>query len=178
MLTQSYTSDEDKEREAECADNSAGVYSPGTINQLETSDGVSIPESTDSEAELELKSRIQLVKFDGEYVEDVTVMQQMGLPLSFFNSPFDKMDKVTLSLYICPSIVQPGFLIGQLYTILLWHVFHCNMKCTTPYCQLYIVVMVVCIFIEFYIMHINKSIFHFRSLTSQRRGKVKDVGAL
>ena len=51
-------------------------------------------ESTDSEQELQMKRHIQLAEFVGEYEDDVELMQQMGLPLSFFNSPYDKTDKV------------------------------------------------------------------------------------
>ena len=51
-------------------------------------------ESTDSEQELQIKRHIELAEFVGEYEDDVELMQQMGLPLSFFNSPYDKTDKV------------------------------------------------------------------------------------
>ena len=51
-------------------------------------------ESTDSEADMELKKHIQLTEYDDEYEQDVALMREMGLPLSFFNSPFDKTSKV------------------------------------------------------------------------------------
>lgn len=44
----------------------------------------------------EKKRSVLLMRYEGEYRQDVDVMRAMGLPLSFFNSPFDKADQVWL----------------------------------------------------------------------------------
>lgn len=38
---------------------------------------------------LESRRNVQLMNYDGEYKQDIDLMKEMGLPLSFFNSPYD-----------------------------------------------------------------------------------------
>lgn len=82
-------------------------------------------ESTDSESEMELRHQIQMTELDEEYVKETEVMQELGLPVSFYHSLYDKTSKVPP---VTPTYGHSGHLYYNNYCLVLgetsqtrWH---------------------------------------------------------